>query len=254
MNLMLVGLAVLPVILLLIYINSKDKGDKEPIGLLVKAFVMGVISAFPAMLLESVLQIFDPGEGFWAAHSLYTGFVVAGTSEELCKLALLSIAIWKRPEFNEYFDGIVYAAFVALGFACFENLGYVLSQGSFEASVSTGFSRALLSVPAHFLFGVTMGYFFSLAKFDPAHRGRNLLKAFAIPMLLHGTFDSILFLQSAMNEGGLMISSGILMAAFIIFDVKMWKWGLKRIARMQELSQREDYDPADPFKGFKWQF
>ena len=47
-------LAILPVILLLIYIYKMDSYEKEPIGLLVKLVIFGVISALPAILLEQV--------------------------------------------------------------------------------------------------------------------------------------------------------------------------------------------------------
>lgn len=249
----LLGVALLPVVVLMVFVYRKDNGVKEPTRLLVKAFFFGALSIIPAIVMEMVLQMFVPTWAGALATSCYEGFVVAGFSEELCKLLLLSMAVWKSREFDEYFDGIVYATFVSLGFACFENLSYIFQQGDYFASLSTGMMRAVLSVPAHFLFGVMMGYFFSLAKFDPRHRALNLAKALIVPMLLHGTFDSILMLSSALGVSGIMAGVGsILMVVFIIFDIRMWKWGLRRIRRLQARTQEQHFDRNNPFEGFSW--
>lgn len=247
MDPMLIGVAVLPVIVLMIFIYFKDTYNKEPLRLLLKAFFFGVLSCLPAILTENVLSLFAPPEEQIVAHSLYMGFGVAGFSEELWKLLLLTLAIWRSREFDEYFDGIVYATFVSLGFACLENLGYVFASADYAGSLTTGIMRAIVSVPGHFLFGVTMGYFFSLAKFNPRRRLHNLFLALLIPMLLHGTFDSILFISN-----GSPLFSSILLICFIIFDIKMWKWGLRRIRHLQQLSQQQNFDRDHPFDGFTW--
>jgi RsiW-degrading membrane proteinase PrsW (M82 family) len=158
MNIYLIAIAVLPVLVLAFVVYRQDKYEKEPLGKLIKAFIFGALAIIPAGLMESILIRFVPPIPI--VSGAYTGFVVAGCSEELCKLLLLRWAIWKSREFNEYFDGIVYATFVSLGFACFENLGYVLGQEVFAEAMATGTMRAFLSVPGHFLFGVMMGYYF----------------------------------------------------------------------------------------------
>ena len=83
--------------------------------------------------------------------------------------------IWWDKNFDEYMDGIVYASFIGLGFACVENIMYVFSASaeSFQTGIGTSITRALLSVPAHFLFGVVLGYFLSLAKFQKEKRNQE---------------------------------------------------------------------------------
>ena len=100
----------------------------------------------------------------------YDSFLTAAIPEELCKFLIFMIFIWRDKNFDEYFDGIVYATFIGLGFACVENIQYVFSYG-----FQTGVVRALLSVPGHFLFGVVMGYFLSMAKFHPEKRGTYII-------------------------------------------------------------------------------
>lgn len=268
-NVILISLAILPVIVLAIFIYRKDKFEKEPLRMLAKAFFFGCLSVIPAILIEQALQLgffFMGGEymsGF--VTGIYNGFIVAGCSEELCKLALLALAVWKAPDFNEYFDGIVYATFVALGFAGIENLMYVFRQETFEVSLMTGGVRAILSVPGHFLFAVVMGYYFALAKFNPDKRRQNLFKAFFYPMLLHGTFDALLMIPEAMGEDGAWLSA-VLFPVFIFFDVKLWKVAMRHLKGLQEMSSQQnnggsgydggyDQEPprqGDAFSGFQW--
>lgn len=268
-NVILISLAILPVIVLAIFIYRKDKFEKEPLRMLAKAFFFGCLSVIPAILIEQALQLgffFMGGEymsGF--VTGIYNGFIVAGCSEELCKLALLALAVWKAPDFNEYFDGIVYATFVALGFAGIENLMYVFRQETFEVSLMTGGVRAILSVPGHFLFAVVMGYYFALAKFNPDKRRQNLFKAFFYPMLLHGTFDALLMIPEAMGEEGSWLSA-VLFPVFIFFDVKLWKVAMRHLKGLQEMSGQQNNDGSgydggydqepprqgDAFSGFQW--
>ena len=263
MNIYLIAIAVLPVLVLAFVVYRQDKYEKEPLGKLIKAFIFGALSIIPAGILESVLVQYTPP--FPIVSGAYTGFVVAGCSEELFKLLFLYWAVWKSVEFNEYFDGIVYACFVSLGFACFENVGYVLGQEVFAEAMVTGSIRAVLSVPGHFLFGVMMGYYFSLAKFGYSDnggsrpRGRYLLLAFLVPMLLHGTFDSLLMIPESMGEGQGLVASALFIL-LIWFDVKMWKWGVRRIRHLQELSEKQsapsgDFSSpsSDPFQDFTWE-
>ena len=242
--------AILPVVILLFFIYKKDKYQPEPLGKLVLTFFVGCFSVLPALGMELALGTFQPADAL--ASAAYNGFCVAGFCEELCKLVLLYLVIWKSPHFDEYFDGIVYAAFLSLGFACIENISYVLQDND---AITVALFRGLLAVPAHFLFAVMMGYHFSLAKFDPSHRRGHLFRAFFYPFLMHGTYDSFLFASgvlSATDDETMAIPVIAIFIIFIIFDVMMWRWGLKRIKRMQERSKEQNFDPENPFEGFNW--
>ncbi len=260
-NTILIVLAVLPVILLALYVYKKDKFGKEPLWMLIKAFFFGCLSVLPAIFIEkgltSLYYLIGGGVFPGFIDGAYNGYIVAGCSEEFCKLTLLALAVWKSREFDEYFDGIVYAAFVSLGFAGLENFVYVFGQESFGESLLTGGMRAILSVPAHFLFGVAMGYYFALAKFQPHRRRHNLTMAFVVPMLLHGTFDALLMIPEASGENQ-SILAGICFPIFIYFDVLLWKNGKRKLEYTQKLSeQQHDSVPrmpqgGDPLSGINW--
>jgi hypothetical protein len=45
---------------------------------------------------------------------------------------------------------------------------------------------------------------------------------------------------------------GVLFIVFVVFDIRMWRWGLRRIKRMQERSKEQDCNRLRPFDGFIW--
>lgn len=252
MNITIIS-AVLPVVILLFFIYRKDKLQPEPMGKLIWTFFVGCLSVVPASMMELLLSIFTPSDS--VAGGLFTGYVVAGFSEELCKLLLLLWVIWKSPHFDEYFDGIVYAVFLSLGFACVENIMYVVTN---DDPMMVATTRGLLAVPAHFLFAVIMGYHLALAKFDLPKRRSHLWHALIYPVLLHGTYDALLMVSDGLTKGsgdeatiGTALA-GVLIVVFLVFDVLMWRWGIKRIKRMQERSKEQNFDRMHPFDGFKW--
>ncbi len=185
----LLVLSLAPVFIILIYIYFRDKYEKEPLGLLFKSLFMGGIIVLPVGPVESFFVSVSPGYGTLFSSG-YEAFVVAGFTEELFKFAALYFLIWKNSNFNEKFDGIIYAVFVSLGFAAVENIMYVM-QGGIEVAMV----RSITAVPAHALFGITMGYFFGIAHMEPQLRKAYLAKAFFIPFILHGIYDFILISQ-----------------------------------------------------------
>ena len=239
MSILLLALSLFPVVFLLVYIYRQDKYEKEPIGLLIRAFIGGMICIPLDLLLVSLVHGVYYTEGVF-----YSAFIEAGLCEELCKFVILFLTIWWNKNFNEYMDGIVYAAFVGLGFACVENVLYVFGAGSesFGNGISTGIVRALLSVPGHFLFAVIMGYFFSMAKFNEGGRIGYLLAGLFGAVLAHGLFDWLLMIESILNP----IFGLVFFALFIWGDIRLWKIGVRYIRRLQESSQFKDNNGLDP--------
>ncbi len=104
------------------------------------------------------------------AKSFFDSFFLAAIPEEISKWLVLYWIVWKSREFDEHYDGIIYAVFVSLGFALVENIMYVVNRGMGVALI-----RAVLSVPGHGSFGVLMGYYFSLAKFGPVTQRQPMM-------------------------------------------------------------------------------
>jgi len=219
MNLLILALA--PVLVVAFYIYLRDKYEREPIALLVLAFVAGCLITIPVSIIEGWLSV--PAQSMQTyASAGWTAFVVDAFTEELFKFIALMILFWNNKNFNEKFDGIVYAVFISLGFAAIENIMYVMEGGA-----SVGILRAFTAVPAHALFGIVMGYQVGLARFFPGEKSWRLFLALAIPILLHGIYDFIL-----------MTEHPYLLLVFIPFLVFLWRYGFRR---MKQLSDRSVY-------------
>ncbi|MEM7816649.1 MAG: PrsW family glutamic-type intramembrane protease, partial [Candidatus Aenigmatarchaeota archaeon] len=164
----LIIIAIAPTIALFLYFYNKDKYEKEPLELILKAFLVGVVILFPSVIVEQVLLVFV--KDFKGTFQIFLqAFLVAGLVEEGFKYMAFKILIYKNKNFNELYDGILYSVMVSLGFATFENLYYVLEYylwGGFFSGFVVGIVRAILTIPLHCFLGVIMGYFLSLAKFS----------------------------------------------------------------------------------------
>ncbi|MBR1512809.1 MAG: PrsW family intramembrane metalloprotease [Bacteroidales bacterium] len=235
-SIILLALSILPVIVLMIYIYRQDKYQKEPIKSLAKAFIGGMLAIPLDFMLVSIVNQIGTSETVF-----YLAFCEAGIPEELSKFIIFMVLIWWDKNFDEYMDGIVYASFIGLGFACVENIMYVFSASaeSLQTGIGTGISRALLSVPGHFLFGVVMGYFLSLAKFKKEKRFVYLMNGLLLAMLAHGLFDWMLMIASVVPTIG-----GIIYIVFLWADIKLWRLGLKYINKQQENSRLQAQEAA----------
>ena len=224
----LISAAVIPAIALLVYVYRADTIEKEPPQLLARLVLMGIISTSIAKLLEYVgvfaLNALFRTESFLYLALLYFG--VVGFAEEGAKYVLLKRTTWDSPYFDCRFDGVVYAVFVSLGFALWENIGYVMANG-----FGTALIRALTAVPGHACFGVFMGCWYSQARLlenhgDPATAHSMRVLTVVLPALLHGAYD---FLASAAPR----ISPWY----FVVFVVAMFAVTFRLVKRLSQSDQ-----------------
>ena len=182
----------LPAILAMAYVDRLDAKRPEPRRTLRRVALAGAVTGIIVSLLGAlVLRPLGPPEGTYAA-ALYDAFVVAAAPEELAKLGSMLLFAWRRPEFDERMDGIVYGARAGLGFALVENVVYlILIPHSLGEFFSLFFARALLAVPGHAAWGAILGYFAARRRFDG--RGPGMLFGLALATVLHGLYDAALF-------------------------------------------------------------
>ena len=204
--------ALAPAIGLLYFIYNKDVLQKEPPREILIAFAYGALSVLASTLVSLPLMGIGlvPTEPLTAWDSIRLAVFGAGIPEELAKFAVLWLFLRRCRYFDEYVDGIVYAACVGLGFAAVENVMYLIQN--FQAWAYVGAMRALFSVPGHFFFAVVMGFYVSKAFFDdPSQRPRNIFLALALPMLLHSAFDALLMVStvSAAATGLIALFAGL---------------------------------------------
>ena len=127
-NPILIAAAVIPAVFLLVHVYRADKLEKEPAPLLISLVLYGIAATFIALLLERfgswLLGRYFPENS--TPYNVLMYFGVVAFSEEGAKYFLLKRRTWNSAAFNCQFDGVVYAVFVSLGFALWENISYVL--------------------------------------------------------------------------------------------------------------------------------
>lgn len=188
MNLLL--LAVAPVFTIIIYIYFQDKYEKEPKGLLLLGFALGAILS---IIIVTLLYLFTDKlipltDEYSIWQQIVQAFFVVALAEEFSKYIIVKYFAQPRKAFNEPYDGIIYAVMVSMGFACTENIMYVLQGG-----YTTAFLRAFTAVPAHATFGILMGYYMGKAKFSNNRFALNMAGLF-LAVLFHGAYDFFLFI------------------------------------------------------------
>jgi protease PrsW len=176
--------AVAPGLALLTFFYLKDKYDQEPLHMVVKVFLLGLLIVFPVMIIQRGLTLgLDSGP-------YVDSFLISSGVEEGLKWFVLYHMIYNHTEFDEPYDGILYAVAISLGFATIENVMYAWYS---QASIGSMIMRALLPVSGHAMFGVIMGYHMGRAKFSKPGKGRGiLLVSLLLPWLWHGIYDFIL--------------------------------------------------------------
>ena len=216
----------LPIISFILWVYYKDKYNRENISILLKYFILGIILSFFAIIIEKFLidrNIFEDD-----TNLIYTAFVIAGCTEEILKGLVLYIFSKKEDSYDEKLDGIMYSVFLSLGFATVENLIHINYDSKMIFQVA--FIRAIISMPAHIMFAITMGYYISKYKFEKniAKKRQNLILAFLIPILLHGTFDFILMIQYRWS-----------IIVFIVYIVYLWKSSLDKLDEYTNNSRKK---------------
>ncbi|MGB9907439.1 MAG: PrsW family intramembrane metalloprotease [Candidatus Saccharicenans sp.] len=180
-----------PAIFWIGYFYYKDRRQPEPLVNLLEAFLMGFLAGFVCFLAYGALPWLGLPQGFNLVVSkgqardifLYSLGIV-GPLEELFKFLPFALFILRWRDVDEPADGVVYASSVAIGFASFENLGYL--------PLMTGlafFGRAVASPLTHAIFSSIWGYFVARAKV----KGQSVFLAamFSIPLaaIFHGLFN-----------------------------------------------------------------
>ena len=206
---LLTVLSVVPVFGLAVYVYYSDVTTSEPLSLLVTTFVLSVLFATFAALVNTTAEgLFDPF-GFVGLVLFY--FLIVGPGEEAVKLLAVRLHAYTDSRFDAVVDGAVYGAVAGLGFATIENSLYILSrlaetdqlaELSFGlGAVATGGDitaiRALAG-PGHVIYSSIAGYYLGLAKFNPGNRGPIVVKGLLIAALIHATYNSTAGLGGAL--------------------------------------------------------
>lgn len=224
-------LAFIPIFVIAVYIYKRDKFNKEPLKELLKAFAAGMFSAVVVILIHEILDL----SGVDIETNVFLrAFVSAAVIEECSKFFFFYKLFWNNPNFDERFDGIVYAVYVSLGFAFVENVLYIYQDVGQAVSIAR--ARAFFAVPAHTLFAIAMGYGAGIARFSRKRASLYLVSGLIWAILLHGIYDFLLMYSNELASVNETFSAFIVML-FYIFVIIMWVVGFRRMKRLNEEDQ-----------------
>lgn len=230
--------AIVPAIVLLVYILIRDRKQPEPFSQIAKGFWYGCLSVGMVLIFGGVLQwlglfVSDTSS---VGNAITHAFFSAAFPEEAAKMYMLWLLLRKNPFFDEHVDGIVYAVCIGMGFASIENIFYLFSNIDSWQDVAIG--RAFLSIPEHFCLAVIMGYFFAIAHMYSNKRWYYAL-AYFVPVLIHGIYDACIFVINIPALGTSAIVSILFIACFI-FGIWYSKRAIKKHLEADELMDNNE--------------
>jgi RsiW-degrading membrane proteinase PrsW (M82 family) len=195
-------LSVVPAFGLAVYLWYADVTTQEPLGLLIATYLLGILFASFAGILNPVLGSYASafGSGFGMAPvfgTLALFFLVVGPVEETVKLLAVRLHAYRDERFDAVIDGAVYGAVAGLGFATIENALYItqnvgsvpgmsnlIGQGSGITTI-----RALAG-PGHVIYSAFAGYYLGLAKFNREQAGPIVIKGLTVAAIIHATYNT----------------------------------------------------------------
>lgn len=205
-------------------IRKYDKYEPESIKLLVFLLLLGgfISTSLAGIFNSSFMKIIgiEFGKFQGSPLKLLVLALFVGFNEEIIKLLTTVLLVRKSKNFNEPIDGIIFALTVSLGFAAFENFGYMKNYG-----VDVIYVRSFMSIPGHLAFAAFWGYGISKEKqFNKKLLGKNTWKYLVYGALIHALYDYVLFL------GGL-----ISLLVFVILFMAV-KWTRGKLITMANIS------------------
>jgi RsiW-degrading membrane proteinase PrsW (M82 family) len=185
----------IPAVIAMWIVDRLDAKRPEPASLRRLVVFAGMLSVIPAVLLETWITR-DVGGTLLPLDITYQGasfkaFIVAAAIEEACKIVVIYWLVWRRPEFDERMDGIVYASRAGLGFALVENCLYLLAQPTLKGQLVVWVMRAFLAVPGH-------------------AKGLGLIGGYLLAVAFHGAYDCSVFVQAPLTIEGYGSVAGVL--------------------------------------------
>jgi len=213
-----------PAIFWIFYFYYKDRYRPEPIAYLGVTYIFGILTACACSRFYTILPLIglpDDPSFMMESHRiqfLFYSIGVTGIVEEFFKFLPFLVIIAAFKSFDEKIDGIVYASVIALGFASYENMGYLVYMRGFEL-----FGRAITSPLTHTIFSSIWGYTVGNARIYKKPILKASLTGILLAAFFHGIFN--FFTTSSVLR---------ILAALVIFII--WVW---RIRIMEKLSSEE---------------
>ena len=195
MKYLIIILSILPIVLIGIFYYKRDT-LKEPTKLLRKLFLSGIASGllvgFTSLIIITLFPSFKDTANLSVFNLFIYTFLAVALIEETFKWIMVYFISYKSPHYDQFYDIILYAVFVGLGFACFENLLYTIPNNDLFVTLF----RGITAIPAHASYQTIMGYYLTLSKYYPQKKKLYIGLSIIVPVILHGLYDFFLYLNN----------------------------------------------------------
>jgi RsiW-degrading membrane proteinase PrsW (M82 family) len=225
-------LLILPIVVAVIfwaaYHYHKDRHLPEPPLNLAICFVLGLGSAGLSKLMymgleplglryDAVALAAENPLGLFAFALLAIGPI-----EELAKMLPFVLVALQFKAFDEPLDGIIYASFIALGYAAVENVYYLQFLTPLESA-----ARSFASPVIHILFASIWARWITVAWLQNRPLAMPMVLGFLLSAFLHGSYDFLILLKpvTALPVTALMIAG-------------IWVWRLILMRRLHREAVR----------------
>ncbi|ELY65651.1 PrsW family intramembrane metalloprotease [Natronococcus jeotgali] len=244
------GLSVVPAALLAAFIWYSDITTNEPLGLLVATFVLAILFATFAAVVNSVARPYFQLLG--GIGTILFFYLIVGPVEETVKLLAVRVFAFRSTTFDAVIDGAVYGAIAGLGFAAIENTIYITGtvaeaqMGTITAATGIATQRALVG-PGHVIYSAIAGYYLGLAKFNREHAGPIVVKGLLLAAFVHGTYNVTVGIVPDVVASLYPIGFGLAFVTYVIvFDLTVGYYLYRKIARYRRTYRdvRGDADEA----------
>lgn len=228
----------IPALGLAAYVWYTDTTTSEPLSLLVGTFLLGVLTANFAAVLNSLLQPYFQGLAFLGSVLFF--FLVVGPVEETVKLLAVRLFAYSKDRFDAVVDGAVYGAMAGLGFAFIENALYITDNvpaGELDMGLSLiGIGGGITAVravagPGHVIYSAFAGYYLGLAKFNPKNRGPIVVKGLLIASFIHATYNSTVGIGTGLLAIGTGLPPMVSFLTYVVIYDGFWGYLLLRKIR-----------------------
>lgn len=220
-----------PAIFWIAYFYVKDRLQPEPFLKIGTAYLLGIASALAVVQFVKFLPLLgvpdDPSllvEGQRFEFFLYS-IGVTGLIEEFFKFLPFLVFVLNFRAFDEQIDGIIYASMIALGFASYENIQYLVYMDGLQL-----LGRAFASPLTHTIFSSVWGYTVGTARLERKSLLCPSILGIGLAALFHGVFN-------------FLTTSPVLRIGSSLLILVIWIW---RIKLMEKLAQK---NPTSKEKG-----
>jgi len=225
----LAALSVAPALFVALTLWYWDPTTREPVELLAATFLLSMLFAgFAGVVNSFLLPVF---EVFGVAGIVLAFFLVVGPIEEVVKWLAIRVRAYDSAAFRTVVDGVVYGAIAGLGFAAIENFIYVVSialetapEGElvqYQYAAVTAATRAFVG-PGHVIFSAWAGFYLGLAKFNPEDWGPIVVKGLLVAVFIHGSYNTLVTVLPLPAIASLGVPPGLAFVVAVVTFHAFW--------------------------------